>query len=268
MSFNDDRELIALGARLDDLCGRVGGGELAITAFLSPRELAYSERYLRQKGADFRFFGGYDGAERRRVYILPDYMSDAFEGGCVDTVLSEYGYSTEITPLRILGSGYRKLSHRDFLGSLLGLGIERSVVGDIVLLGDEEREALVFCDSAISEYIFSQLVAVANDKVRVSRADTGDIQIPDRKTQPIRDTVASPRLDAVVAALCNLSRERARAAVVSGLVEIDFESEERPDRTLSAGTTVSVRGFGRYRVTALSDKTKKGRYRLEAEKYV
>ena len=102
----------------------------------------------------------------------------------------------------------------------------------------------------------------------MSRADIGNIQIPDRKTQPIRDTVASPRLDAVVAALCNLSRERARAAVVSGLVEIDFESEERPDRTLSADTTVSVRGFGRYRVTALSDKTKKGRYRLEAEKYV
>ena len=269
MSFHDDRELIALGARLDDLCERANGGELAVTAFLSPGELAYTERHLKQKGADFHLFGGYDGAERRRAYILPDYMSEPSEDGRgFEAVLSEYGYSSEIAALRILGSGYRKLTHRDFVGSLLGLGIERSVVGDIVLLGNEEKEALVFCDGAIAEYIISQLTAVANDKVRVSRADMENIEIPARKTQPIRDTVASPRLDAVVAALCNLSRERARTLVVSGLVEINFESEERPDRTISADTTVSVRGFGRYRVLALSDKTKKGRYRLEAEKYV
>jgi RNA-binding protein YlmH len=85
---------------------------------------------------------------------------------------------------------------------------------------------------------------------------------------PISDTVASPRLDCIVGALCSLSREKARATVESGLVELDFEREERPDRTVSAPCIISVRGYGRFRINSVSDMTKKGRYRLNAEKFV
>ena len=271
MDFRENEEARALAARLDDLCARADSGELGVTVFMSPRELAFTKKYLAAKGAAVCFFGGYPQAERQRAYILPDYMSELSE--CdgdtdIEERLSQFGYSSSVFALRICGSGYRRLSHRDFLGSLLGLGIERSVLGDILLLGDGDREALLLCDSNISEFIEKELCYVANDKVKVRGAELEDIQIPPRRTQPISDTVASPRLDAVVAALCNLSRDKARAAVVSGLVEIDFESEERPDRLLSGGATVSVRGFGRYRVISVSDKTKKGRYRLVAEKYV
>ncbi len=268
MNFRENEDTRVLTARLDDLSARAEGGELAVTDFLSPRELIIGKRYLEQKGESFCFFGGFSGAERKRAYILPDYMAELSRKATeLDGALSEFGYSSAVSALIIRGSGYRTLTHRDFLGSLLGLGIERSVLGDIILLGDDKKEALVFCDENISEFILGELRAVANDKVRVERAGD-DIDIPPRKTQPIYDTVASSRIDAVVAALCNLSRERARAAVVSGLVEIDFESEERPDGNVSAGAVVSVRGFGKYRIISVSDKTRKGRYRLEAEKYV
>ena len=109
---------------------------------------------------------------------------------------------------------------------------------------------------------------MANDKVKTKKSEKGEWEAPERKMQPIHDTVASGRLDAVVAALCNLSRDKARTAVESGLVEIDFESEERPDRTVNTPAVISVRGVGKFRVLSLCDKTKKGRYRLEAEKYV
>ena len=92
--------------------------------------------------------------------------------------------------------------------------------------------------------------------------------VPPRRTEPWNDTVASPRLDAVVASLCRLSREKAHTAVTGGLVEVDFALRERPDFFLEAPCLISVRGFGRYRILSLLEETKKGRLRLVAERFV
>lgn len=271
MNFNDRPEIKALVARLEDLVAAAERGELGLTQFLTPRELYIAEEYLRGRGVPYAAYGGYPMAERKRIYIFPDYMEElSAEESIIDleNKISEYGYSVNITPLTVRGSGYRQLNHRDFLGSAMALGVERSVMGDVVLLGDEGRDAVVFCDGTISEYFLRELELVANDKVRVAVADMSAIELPKKKTEPIHDTVAAPRLDAVVSALCSLSREKGRGAVVSGLVELDFECEERPDKTVTAPALISVRGFGRFRVLSLSDKTRKGRFRLEAEKFI
>lgn len=275
MNFAQNDEMRSLYARLDDLSQRAGHGELSVTPFLSPRELHCARQYLLREGRASVCWGGYESAERCRMYILPDYMetlatdeSARVSADAFGRALSDFGYASDISTLKIIGSGYRKLTHRDFLGSLLGLGLERDVLGDILVLGDEGREAIIFCDGTISEYIEIELSHVANDKVSVLRPGADTWEIPCRRVQPIRDTVASPRLDAVVAALCDLSRERAQSAVRDGLVEIDFEREERPDRTVLAPALISVRGIGRFRVIGIGGMTRKGRYRLEAEKYV
>ena len=87
------------------------------------------------------------------------------------------------------------------------------------------------------------------------------------RTTELSDTVASARLDCVVASLCRLSREKARECVLSELVELNFEVEDRPDHAVEAPAILSVRGVGRFRVLSLSELTKKGRLRLRAEKY-
>lgn len=271
MNFYERPELKALVARLEDLIALKSRGELGVSQFLTPKELHIAEEYLKRAGTAYAIFGGYPSAERARVYLLPDYMEELSASGGTDDFeekLSEYGYSTDITLLKINASGYRRLTHRDFLGSVLGLGVERSVMGDIVLLDAEGKEAVFACDSTISDFFLGELAFVANDKVKVTVADGRSISFPERRTEPVHDTVATPRLDAVVAALCGLSRERARGAVEAGLVELDFEREERADKTVNAPSLISVRGYGRYKILSLSDKTRKGRYRLEAEKYV
>ena len=258
-------------ARLEDIIETANRGELGVSQFLTPKELHIAEEYLRRRGIAYAAFGGYPSAERARIYLLPDYMEElSTRESNIDfeEKISEYGYSVNITLLKIAGSGYRRLTHRDFLGSVLGLGVERSVVGDILLLDGEGKEAALFCDSAMAEFFLRELSFVANDKVRVTVAEARRVTLPQRSTEPVRDTVASPRLDAVVAALCGLSRDRARGAVESGLVELDFECEERPDRSVSAPSLISVRGYGRYKILSLSDKTRKGRFRLEAEKFI
>ena len=264
MNTRDGEGLSELFARLDDMVGKSERGELAVSSFLTPREQHYARKYLERMGAHLISFGGYADAERQRIYILPDYM----EGVDSSADFEDYGFSCEIATLEINGSGYRNLTHRDYLGSLLGLGLERSVIGDIVVLDEKGRQAVVFCESRISRFIEEMLEKVANDKVKVRQIEISENFLPKRKFAPISDTIASSRLDCIVAALCSLSRAKAAETITGGLVELDFEREERPDRVVSAPAQISVRGFGKFRIHSTGEQTKKGRYRLSADKYI
>ena len=260
MTMRDDHEFDGLYARLEDMKKRAIRGELGISAFLSPRELHYACAYLGTEG--YITFGGYSDAERKRIYFLPDYM----EG--VDDVssLADFGEESGIEAISVRGSGFVQLSHRDFMGSLLGMGLERSVIGDIVVTGGES--AVVMCDAKIADFLINEWTEVGHDKVRCSRVTLGEDFSPERRYAPISDTVASARLDCIVAALCNLSRERARVCVVSGLCELDYECEERPDREVTPPALISVRGYGKFRVISVGELTKKGRLRLTAQKFL
>ncbi len=253
----------SLSARMDDLSAMAHRGELAVSDFLSPADRISATHYLCASGAHVLTYGGYSDAERQRIYILPDYM----EG--VENIdgLAEFGADSEISVLSVTPSGFsRALTHRDFLGAVLNTGIERAVVGDILV--DGNKGAFVFCKSSIEPFLLSELSRVANDKVTVKDVPMDSLVLPERKFADINDTVASPRLDCVVGSLCNLSRDKARTAVESGLVELDFCVVERADKEVREGVLVSVRGYGRYRVLALGDKTRKGRYKLLAQKYL
>ena len=258
--MRDVRELEGLYARLEDMKKRAIRGELGISAFLSPRELHYACAYLGSEG--YITYGGYGDAERKRIYFLPDYME-----GVIDvSSFADFGEESGIDTVFVKGSGFVRLTHRDFMGSLLGIGIERSVIGDIVVLDGES--AVVMCDAKIADFLINEWTEVGHDKVRCSRVDLGGDFVPERRYAPISDTIASARLDCIVAALCNLSRERARVCVVSGLCELDYECEERPDREVTPPALISVRGYGKFRVNSIGDPTKKGRLRLTAQKFL
>ena len=263
--INKDKELREFYARLDDMRELSDRGEIGISQFLTEAERARADSYLKRCAISYLFFGGYGEAERTRLYILPDYM----EGEGVD-VLEDYGYSSQIKALTVRGSGYSRLTHRDFLGSLLSLGIERAVIGDIAV-AEDGRSAVIFCDERILPFILTALERVGGDKVSLRTQDVREIDessLPTRRFASINTTVSSARLDCIVSSLCNLSREKASELISAGSVEVDFEIEQRPDRKLTPPCVASVRGFGKYRVLSVDTPTKKGRYRLEAKKYL
>ena len=260
--MKENNELDGLYARLDDIAKRAARGDMGISAFLSPRELHYAERFLALRGISFLSCGGYEQAERQRIYILPDYMEELSSMN----ELSAFGYSDGIAVIEARGSGFEKLSHRTFMGALLGLGIERDVVGDIVMISD--NTALVFCDEGIAGFLLSHWERAGRDKIKLSKTCVPKDFLPARKVLAVSDTVASPRIDCIVAAVCSLSREKARATIESGFVELDYETELRADREVCAPCILSVRGFGKFRILSVSDKTKKGRFRLLGEKFL
>ena len=274
-----DEDIRLLLSRLDDLV-RVGGrGEAAVSPYLTPREAKYARAHLsaRVSAGTAVLWGGYPTAERVRAVILPDYTEGLVDptalasdpaaaltdGGLDD--LAEF-IRGAVCPVQVRGSGFRELSHRDYLGSILGLGLERDAIGDILI--PDTHSAILLTDTRVGDFLTTQMEKVATDTVRVSRLPEGTALTGTRRLQPITDTVASERLDCVVAALCNLSREKAQMAVKSGLVELDYEAVEDCSATVDAPAVISVRGFGKFAVHAFDGTTRKGRIRLAAGKYM
>lgn len=269
MKFNMTDAHMLLAARIDDLIKASDRGEPVCGNFLTPGEAAFAVAYLKEKRAEDRIvlLGGYGDAERRRLVAIPPYLLD-MDGDAVENMSIYFPeiYENAVRAIKICGSGYRKLSHRDYMGSLLSLGIERSALGDIVVIDDST--AVVFCTDRIHSFLMSDIDRIATDKVNCHDFKPDEDFAPKREFLPIRDTVASNRLDCVVGALTDLSREKAQNVIRSGLCEVNYLPEERCDVSVPTPCVVTVRGYGKFQVLSFDGETKKGRLRLIAQKYV
>ena len=274
-----DETIRLLLSRLDDLCDRGARGEAAVTPYLTPREAKYARARLsaRLSAGTAVLWGGYAEAERVRALILPDYTEGLIDPDTLaaDPVSALMGAGLDdladtlretVCPIFVKGSGFRELTHRDYLGSILGLGLERDTIGDILL--PDAHNAILMTDTRVGDFLTVSLSKVATDTVKVGRVPEGTALAGTRRLQPISDTVASQRLDCVVAALCNLSREKAQMAVKAGLCELDYEAVEDCSATVDAPAVISVRGYGKFAVHAFDGVTRKGRIRLVAGKYM
>ena len=258
-----------LEARIEDYIKRSERGELQISSFLTPMQIFFAKEILRSRQCLERtvFWGGYGECERARLILLPAFVED-IEGKNEDKLQMYFPdeYKSAVVTLKVRGSGYKSLSHRDYLGSILGLGLERDPIGDIVI--SDDFSAVVFCTESISKFLLEELKTVGSDKVGVCVFMPGADFCGDRRFQRINDTVSSERFDCVVAALCNLSRDKAQSAIRSGLCTLDYMPVEECSEGVCAGSVISVRGYGKYIIRDISQPTKKGRIRLVADKYV
>ncbi len=227
------------------------------TSFLSGREQLLAEQLCRQgKLPEPVFFGGYAAAERRVAIYLPDYLEP-------EEYLS--GEESPVAALRVTWSDYDSLSHRDFLGSLMGQGIKREILGDL-LPGEGVCDVLVLRDMA--DYLFRELTHVGRAKVRTERIALNDLQVPEQRVKTVRDTVASLRLDSILASGFGQGRSKAAALVHAARVELNHKTVLKPDAPVSEGDVISARGLGKLRVKQVKGQTKKGRVAVELERYL
>ncbi len=266
---NSDAEKELLEAKVIEQMQKADRGEILVSEFLTPREMYFVSSVLNRAGyrGRFAFCGGCEAAERTRLVCLPEYALygiDETDEAAVSQIASEF-VKDEISTLLIRGSGFRSLSHRDFMGALLALGIKRGCIGDILVDGDE---AYVFCDVKMSGFIKETLTKVGRDSVKVTSATLPENFAAIKRTVTVTDTVASMRADSVIAALVNCSREKAKEYVLSGLCELNYEQLLKPDAAVDDGDVLSVRGKGKFIIKGTDGKTKRGRLRLWAEKYV
>ena len=225
----------------------------ASTCFLSPRELEMC-RYLFGDVDGLVQFGGYEDAERRMLVYLPDYLD------------AEYLYEEPpVVCLRAVYFEQDTLSHRDFLGALMGSGIAREAVGDIcVSCGSCD----FFVTDSIAPYILQNFTGAGRTKVRLEEISLRDVHVPEPETKQLRDTLASLRLDSVISAGFRIGRSLAASLILSGKAAINGLPCEKPDKLVSQSDKISLRGYGKIRLTTVNGQTKKGRISVIIDRYV
>lgn len=256
---------------------------VAATNFLSPAEKidVYNELIARIGNGISRcfFWGGSRGAERCATVFLPEWlMPDAAPHSLpldaernLDfaeflSVNPEIAEEIGIKCIRISGSQYGRLGHRDCLGALMGLGVGREYIGDIFRISD--REAGVFVSEKISGYVCAELKAVGHDSVKTEIMDSDPLfEIP-RIFEEMTLNAASRRLDCIVKAITGRSREASADMIRSGLVERSYVQDLKPDSQVMPYDVLSIRGYGKYVIKESGGETRSGRIRINCSKYI
>ncbi len=226
----------------------------ANTAFLSLREQTMAQ-YLFGSAPGLHAFGGFPEAERKMLLYLPDYLQE------------DYLYGPDSPVFCIRAEFYREdaLSHRDFLGALIGAGISRDCVGDIC---PGKGVCDFFVTKEIAPFLLEQLESAGRTKLQLKQIPLCDAVIPQPETKEIRDTVASLRLDSIVASGFSLARSAAAQAIVSGKAFVDGMPCDKPDKTVAQGAKISLRGQGKIQLMQIGGQTKKGRIGVVIHRYV
>lgn len=227
---------------------------IANSPFLSPRELDMT-RYLFGDLEGLHRFGGYPDAERQMLVYLPDYLDE--------TALTDID-----SPIVCLHATFYEgdsPSHRDFMGALLGAGIARETFGDICV-GNGCCD--FFVAAQIAPYILQNFTGAGRTKLHLEQISLCDVVIAPPQTKEMKDTLASLRLDSVISSGFRIGRSQAAQYVTAGKAAINGLPCEKPDKTVSQGDKISVRGLGKLRLTTVGGTTKKGRISVIIDRYV
>ncbi|MFB5191584.1 YlmH family RNA-binding protein [Alicyclobacillus fastidiosus] len=228
----------------EDWCNQVEArGQWYLTDFLTPREEYLATSVAGRRGVVVEAFGGYAHAERRRLLLMPgEWYPQAQD------------FAIECLELNSLEGSLR---HKDVLGSVLGLGLQRKMLGDIAVV---ERKAYVFVAESVANFLYESLSRVGRSTVTVTKAaNLPDLPAPAYDEKDV--SVASLRLDAIVSHACQMSRAKAQAAVERGDVTLNFAPASNRDE-VAEGDLLSVRGFGRVKILQALGATRRDRMRI------
>lgn len=224
------------------------------TGFLSPAEQQSVRDLLSAAGIHdgFSFLGGYARAERRMLCFLPSWQEEADEADVM-------------AALRCTFYDEGALTHRDFLGSLMGLQLTREKIGDI-LVTPKSADLIVSCD--IAGHLLQSFTSAGRVKLSVTQIALSELAVPALNVKEIRDTVATLRLDAVTATGFSMSRAKAQELIAAGRVQLNYRETLKSDASVSEGDVVSARGLGKFEIAEVGGKSKKGRTGITLRRYL
>lgn len=220
--------------------------------FLNPHQrVVISRNVLPESGMSVIFDGGYDEAERTMLVCFPEY------------IIPERGEYMAL--LECTGRDIGRLSHRDYLGSLMGLGIVRENIGDILVLDDR---TLIVVKRSSAEYILLNLKKIGSCGVNIRECSFDETQIPDRPTKELSGTVSALRLDSIISMALGVSRAKSAELIRGGLVTVNWEPAEEVSLVLNENDVLSVRGYGRMKLSKIGGTTRKGRISVVVSRYI
>lgn len=219
--------------------------KIVATNFLDPSEIVQVLGEV--KYVEHIMWGGFNGAERKIILI------GANENGNINEIAGEF-----ISILRI-SSTAGSLSHRSVLGSILGLGIKREMLGDIIV---QNNLCDIIISRTVAEYILNNLKYVGRDKVSVKEISFEELIVPEDLSKEIKTTVSSLRIDSIISAGYGISREKSTALVKGEMVKINHIITKSAVKSVHEGDVISVRGKGRLEIREIGGTSKSGRIKI------
>ncbi len=249
---NTDKEDKLILSRAEDavlICERKY--QVKTVGFLNPHQRVIIKKNIYPPvDVKVSFEGGYDDAERTLMVCTPEY---------IDVDVDEI-----IKVIKVSGRDVAALSHRDYLGSLMGLGITRENIGDIIV---SDSGSYIIVKADIAEYILNNIDKIGRHGVKTTVCKCAEVEIPKPKTKDVIGTVSSLRLDSVLSVAAGISRSRAAELITSAAVSLNFEVCESVSEKVAEGDLISVRGIGRMRLERVGSLTRKGRIGITVAKF-
>ena len=243
MMTNQD-EYASLIAHLQDLQDKsMTWHKTMSSSFLNEEELAHVSRFF-PESESICYEGGYPNARKKKVIFVYDVENES-DITCISARIDQR---------------FRKIGHRDVLGALMHLQIDRHSFGDFWI---EENHIFIYTSKAMARFLCENLVKVNQLSVHFEEIEQRPEQVFQTKLMTV--IIASERLDAIVAGLTHLSRQKAKEMILQGLVQVNHIVLEAPDKMCDNNVTISIRGKGRFRYLGVIKKTKSDRLLAEFE---
>ena len=248
-TLNDDEKIVI--RKINDLLRKSEKTYSALySGFLTPAAqtlISHVDEFF----GSISFTGGYDDAERRLCRVCTEEYA---EDNGAPIVL----YSAEPTDSSAI------ISHRDVLGSLMGLGIKRETIGDILV--KNSRSFQFFCHTSVAEFVELNLKKIGHYRIFPKRSELSEIVGPERAAVSIN--VSAMRLDCICAECFGLSRTKAAECIKKGAVSVNWLVCDDPSKEMKSGDKISMRGKGKVEISDIGGKSKKGRLFVNILKYV
>lgn len=231
--------------------------------FLDMRQASIVRNYCKYtKNVQVWFCGGYDEAERIITVFLPEYLyCDTLED------LKETVFNSDLSPISLIHAEkdtFHTLTHRDYLGALMGIGIKREMIGDILV---NENGADIIVMSKIAPFILENLNGAGRATLTLSTRSLQELEAAEFSTQEEFYTVSSLRADVVSAALFKLSRKEISEIIQKGLLFVNGVEVTKAEKTLNENDKIVIRGKGKCVLSEIQGLSKKGKTRINITRY-
>lgn len=259
--MNDKELLISHALDIKEKCA--DNSLILGTSFMSVEQISdvkAIERNLSEYVMTF-YYGGYENAERCIALFVPKFYGEISP----QAYFKENEDEDPLCILRLKKDRFTNLSHRDYLGAIMGLGIKREMIGDIIV---SDSGADVFCLKSIATYISQNLKKSGRGSVEIEILPTYEYKSGNEKTEIKFNSVASLRLDNIVSAVFNLSRSNASEAINKGIIYVNSSQCLKSDLIIKQGDKIVFRGKGKAMLDEIIGENKKGRVHINIKRYL
>ncbi|MET3682063.1 RNA-binding protein YlmH [Alkalibacillus flavidus] len=223
-----------------------------LSDFLDPREqLIFRSIIGHDESLTLSFHGGYDTSERKRALLAPFYESTSDDD--FNLTVLQGTYATKFV----------SLTHRDLLGTVMSLGLQRKKLGDLIV---KDGKFQIICDRDMAMFLQLNIEKIKNTRIDLKEVGLDDILTPNHQWHEKDGTVSSTRLDAILKEIYQISRQKAQQFIEKEAVKVNHRVVNQPSFTLQPGDLISLKSYGRSKVVDIMGETKKQKQRIKTAK--